>query len=261
MAQGQEETQVWVEVVTPGRFEGQTIVVTGAANGIGRAVAARIVAEGGRVVAVDISDERLAALAEELGDAIVPVVADITNDDDVAAVVKAAGGRIDGLGNVAGIMDDFAPVAEVTDAMWERVMGVNVTGPFKLMRAIIPGMVEAGGGTIANVTSEAGLRGGAAGTAYTTSKHAVVGLTRSSALMYGGAGVRTNAVAPGAVATGMAIPGVNQAGIGKCGPVHALAGSPASPEALAASITFLLSRDSVNINGAILPSDGGWSSY
>lgn len=251
--------QGWVEVVTPGRFAGQTIVVTGAASGIGRAVATRIVAEGGRVVAVDISGERLAALAGELGDAVVPVVADITNDDDVAAVVSAAGGRIDGLGNVAGIMDDFAPVADVSDAMWNRVMGVNVTGPFKLMRAIIPGMVAAGGGTIVNITSEAGLRGGAAGTAYTTSKHALIGLTRSAATMYGADGVRTNAVAPGGVATGMAIPGVNEAGMRRLGPIHATAAAPAQPAALAAAITFLLSADSVNINGAILPSDGGWS--
>ncbi|WP_454300869.1 SDR family NAD(P)-dependent oxidoreductase [Salana multivorans] len=249
----------WVEVVTPGRFAGQTVIVTGAASGIGRATATRVAREGGRVVAVDVSAERLEALVTELGEAVVPVVADITNDDDVARVVAAAEGRVHALANVAGIMDDFAPVAEVSDAMWDRVLAVNLTGPFRLMRAVIPGMVAAGGGTIVNVTSEAGLRGGAAGTAYTASKHALIGLTRSAATMYGPDGVRTNAVAPGGVATGMAIPGVNAAGMARLHPVHATAPAPAQPEALAASIAFLLSADSVNLNGAILPSDGGWS--
>ncbi|ROR96345.1 NAD(P)-dependent dehydrogenase (short-subunit alcohol dehydrogenase family) [Salana multivorans] len=254
-----EEPTGWVEVITPGRFAGRTVVVTGAASGIGRATTSRLVREGARVVAVDISAERLDALVADLGEAIVPVAADVTSDDGIAAIVAAAGERVHGLGNVAGIMDDFAPVAEVSDAMWERVMAVNVTGPFRLMRALIPGMVAAGGGTVVNVTSEAGLRGAAAGTAYTTSKHALVGLTRSAATMYGPAGLRVNAVAPGGVATGMAIPGTNEAGMARLRPFHGTAPAPALPEALAASICFLLSEDSVNVNGAILPSDGGWS--
>jgi len=107
--------------------------------------------------------------------------------------------------------DDIAPLHEVSDQMWSRVLGVNIA-------------------------SEAALRGNASGVAYTASKHAVVGLTRSAAFMYGPKGIRVNAVAPGGVATG--IPTAAQ---------------------LAASITFLLSDDGVNINGVVLPSDGGWS--
>lgn len=92
----------WVEVVTPGRFAGQTVIVTGAASGIGRATATRVSRrEGGRVVAVDVSAERLEALVTGLGQAVVPVVADITNDDDVARVVAAAQGRVHALANVA----------------------------------------------------------------------------------------------------------------------------------------------------------------
>ena len=90
--------------------------------------------------------------------------------------------------------------------MWDRVMGVNVTGAFKLTRAVLPAMMAAGAGSVVNIASEAGLRGSASGNAYTTSKHAVIGLTRSAAFMYGPHGIRVNAVAPGGVATGIPFP-------------------------------------------------------
>ncbi|MCV5597637.1 SDR family oxidoreductase, partial [Escherichia coli] len=90
----------------------------------------------------------------------------------------------DGLANIAGIMDGMVPLHELEDQLWEKVMAVNVTGTFALTRAVLPAMLEAGRGAIVNVTSEAGLRGSAAGTAYTASKHAVVGMTRSAAVLY-----------------------------------------------------------------------------
>ncbi|MFJ9037341.1 SDR family NAD(P)-dependent oxidoreductase [Streptomyces sp. NPDC102406] len=248
----------WTEQVTPGRFDGRTVVVTGAASGIGRAVAARIVREGGRVVAVDVS-ERVADLAADLGGSVVPVTADITAPASAQAVLSAAGGRVDGLANVAGVMDDDAAVHEVDDEIWDRVMRVNVDGPMRLMRAVLPGMLAAGGGRIVNVVSEAALRGSAAGAAYTTSKHALVGLTRSSAYQYAGTGVRVNAVAPGAVATGIPVPAPAPYGSARTARMRVAIPGLAMAEELAASITFLLSEDSVNINGAILPSDGGWS--
>src|SRR5699024_9611338 len=126
-----------------------------------------------------------------------------TDDQAVTRILEAAGDRIDGLANVAGIMDKMQPVHEVDDALWQKLFAVNVTGTFKLMKAVIPGMLERGAGNIVNIASEAGLRGSAAGTAYTASKHAVVGLTKSSAHLYGLSGLRINAVAPGAVATGI----------------------------------------------------------
>lgn len=151
----------WVEKVTPGRFAGKTVIVTGAASGIGRATASRVAREGGRVIAVDISAEKLDAFAADRRGAaaeIVTVAGDITAQESVDAIVAAAGARIDGLANVAGINDDFSPLHETTDAMWERVMGVNVTGAFTLTRAVLPAMIGAGAGSIVNIASEAGLR-------------------------------------------------------------------------------------------------------
>jgi NAD(P)-dependent dehydrogenase (short-subunit alcohol dehydrogenase family) len=251
----------WREKPTPGRFDGKTVVVTGAASGIGRATASRIAREGGRVIAVDISAERLEALVTSLPDAgIVAVAGDITKQDDIDRIVEAAGGTIDALANVAGINDDFSPLHETTDAVWDRVIGINLTGGFKLSRAVIPVMLAAGRGSIVNVSSEAGLRGNASGNAYTVSKHGVIGLTRSAAFMYAKQGIRVNAVAPGGVATGIPMPAnVSEAGSARLHPFQMAIPTVATAEQLAASITFLLSDDAVNINGAVLASDGGWS--
>ncbi|SBN62437.1 NAD(P)-dependent dehydrogenase, short-chain alcohol dehydrogenase family [Curtobacterium sp. 9128] len=257
----------WTEQVTAGRFAGKTVVVTGAASGIGRATASRIVREGGRVVAVDVSAERLADFAAGFGGGasaaggeVVTVTGDITKQDDIDAIVAAAGDRIDALANVAGINDDFSPLHETSDATWDRVIGINLTGGFKLSRAVLPVMLAAGKGAIVNVASEAGLRGNASGNAYTVSKHGVIGLTRSAAFMYAQQGIRVNAVAPGGVATGIPMPAhVSEVGAARLGPFQAAIPSLATAEQLAASITFLLSDDAVNINGAVLASDGGWS--
>jgi len=251
----------WHERVTAGRFTGRTAIVTGAASGIGRATASRIAREGGRVVAVDISAERLAEFTDSLPESdIVTVTADITLQEQIDTVVTAAGETIDALANVAGINDDFSALHETTDAMWNRVLGINLTGAFRLSRAVIPAMLRAGRGSIVNVASEAGLRGNASGNAYTVSKHGVIGLTRSAAFMYGPQGIRVNAVAPGGVATGIPMPAhMSEAGSARLRPFQSAIPTVATAEQLAASITFLLSDDGVNVNGAILPSDGGWS--
>ncbi|MEW1976377.1 SDR family NAD(P)-dependent oxidoreductase [Microbacterium profundi] len=251
----------WVEKTTPGRFAGKTIIVTGAASGIGKATASRIAREGGRVVAVDIAADKLDAFKAELADAdIVTVAGDLTKQESIDAVVAAAGDRIDGLANVAGINDDFSPAGETPDAVWDRVIAINLTAPFKLMRAVLPLMEAAGGGAILNVSSEAGLRGNASGNAYTASKHGIIGVTKSAAFMYGPKGIRVNSVAPGGVATGIPMPpNMSEAGSARLAPFQQAIPTVATAEQLAASITFLLSDDAVNINGAIVASDGGWS--
>ncbi|WP_241245939.1 SDR family NAD(P)-dependent oxidoreductase [Microbacterium sp. 4R-513] len=254
------QPRAWTERIDIGRFSGRTVIVTGAGSGIGRATASRIAREGGRVIAVDVSQERLDDfVAQHDGSEVVPLTADITDDAGVASIIAAAGDTIDGLANIAGIMDDMTPVGELSDAVWERVLRVNVTGTMKLMRAVIPAMLAQGGGSIVNTASEAALRGSAAGAAYTASKHAVVGLTKSSAFMYGPSGIRVNAVAPGATITNIEASFGSPLGADRVQTAMAVMPAPAEAEALAASITFLLSDDGVNVNGVTLASDGGWS--
>lgn len=255
-----QEASEWTEKITEGRFTGKTIIVTGAGSGIGRATASRIAREGGRVIGVDISQERLDEFKNSLPDSNIEVVAgDITNDENVAKIIEVAGDTVDGLANIAGIMDNMTPVHEVSDEVWNRVMNVNVVGTMKLMRAVVPKMLEASAGSIVNITSEAGLRGSAAGAAYTASKHAVIGLTKSSAFAYTGTGIRVNAVAPGGVATNIEAKFDSPMFLDRFGVASAVMPAPTTADQLAASITFLLSDDGTNINGAILPSDGGWS--
>jgi NAD(P)-dependent dehydrogenase (short-subunit alcohol dehydrogenase family) len=148
----------------------------------------------------------------------------------------------------------------VDDELWDRVFRINVTALMRLTRAVVPLMLDAGTGSVVNVASEAGLRGSAAGAAYTASKHAVVGLTKNSAVMYGPKGLRFNAVAPGATITNIVADWGSQLAAERLGPLmQANIPAPATAAQLAASITFLLSDDGTNLNGAVLASDGGWS--
>jgi NAD(P)-dependent dehydrogenase (short-subunit alcohol dehydrogenase family) len=228
-----------MSVFTPGRFDGKTAIVTGAGSGIGKATAVQLAQEGATVIAADISAERLAEFVAEHGDLkIVTVVGDISTEDGVQAVVAAAGGKVDALANIAGIMDGFLPPAEVDDATWERVFAVNVTAVMRLTRVALPLMLEAGTGAIVNVSSEAGIRGAAAGTAYTASKHAVNGYTKSVAVFYKGNGIRCNAVAPGGVITNVD-GSFRSAHAGEVlGPLlQTVVPTPAAAEELAATIT------------------------
>lgn len=236
-------------------------MVTGAGSGIGLATALRIAREGGDVVAVDLDPERLAALSQaHPGPALATVVAGVAADAGIDAIATAVGTRLDGRVNNAGIIDGYAPLGETDDALWRQVMAVNLDGPFRLTRALLPLLLQAPAASVVNVDSEAALRGSACGTAYTTSKHALLGLTRSAAFFYGPKGVRFNAVAPGAVATNIGGPVRSEwAQARSMDIIRAVAPPQAAPEQLAAPICWLLSRDSDNVCGTVLAADGGWS--
>lgn len=246
------------------RFSSKSALVTGAGSGIGQAIAERLVEEGARVIVADVVPERVNEVAEQLGSAAVGVVADVSKQSEVVSMIDKAlteFGRLDVLCNNAGIFDGMTPLAEVSDALWERMMCVNVDGIFYACRRALPLMLEQGGGAIVNTASLAGICGGKGGSAYTVSKHAVVGLTRSVAFHYGPQGVRCNAVCPGGVFTRVmeSSPDIHAQGMERM--LQSAKGSPepAEPGQIADTVAFLASDDARYVNGAILPVDGGWS--
>ncbi|GAA1748845.1 hypothetical protein GCM10009734_65760 [Nonomuraea bangladeshensis] len=156
-------------------FDGRVALITGAGSGIGRAMAVAFAKAGARVVACDLNEESARQTASAIGDQAVAVAADIGDETAVSALAEAAigaYGRIDVLCNNAGIMDTMALPADIPIEQWEHVLRVNLTGTFLVTHAVLPHMLRQGGGAIVNTASEAGIRGGAAGAAYTASSTA-----------------------------------------------------------------------------------------
>ncbi|WP_329204838.1 SDR family oxidoreductase [Streptomyces sp. NBC_01696] len=246
--------------------QGRSVIVTGAGSGIGRATALLFAEEGARIVIADVDDAAARAVAEEVqraGGTAVTVIGDLREQtvvDRVAATAVEEFGGIDVLVNNAGIMDSMSAAADTGDEEWDRVIGINLTAPFRLTRAALPHMLAAGKGAVVFTASEASLRGSAAGAAYTASKHGIAGLTKSLAVMYRDKGIRSNAIAPGGTLTNIRVDADRGAhGPAALAPYMGNVGSPARAEEQAAAIVFLASDAASNINGAVLPVDNGWS--
>ncbi|MFA5944230.1 MAG: glucose 1-dehydrogenase [Candidatus Thermoplasmatota archaeon] len=243
-------------------------IVTGAGAGIGKAIVLHFAKEGAKVVAAGRNKKDLDTLVADLqewGGTVLAVEADVSNPTDVARIFDKAiakFGRIDVLVNNAGIMDDFTPVAEVTDDLWRRVMGTNLDGVFYGCRLAVKAMLGQGSGSIINIASIGGLQGGRAGAAYTASKHAVIGLTKNIGYMYAKTGIRCNAIAPGGVATTIGQKmkphpfGYERMAAGIANAVRV-----GTPEEIAAMAVFLASDESSLMNGAIVTADAGWTAY
>jgi NAD(P)-dependent dehydrogenase (short-subunit alcohol dehydrogenase family) len=248
-------------------LEGRGVVVTGAASGIGRATALKFAQEGAKVLVADLDRAGAEETVKEIdaaGGVALAVVGDLSDQQVVDTVVERAMeafGRLDVLVNNAGIMDRMSALGETDDAEWERVIRINLTAPFLLTRAVLPHMLAAGSGSIVFTASEAGLRGSAAGAAYTASKHGIVGLVKNLAVMYRGQGIRANAIAPGPTATSIHVDAGQEAHgpavIGQL--IGANIGRLGSAEEQAAAIVFLASDAASFVNGAVLPVDDGWA--
>ncbi len=182
-----------------GRFTGRTAVVTGGASGLGKASAARIVAEGGQVVLWDLNADALKAAAEEVGAAAI-VALDVSDPEAVEAAARtsheALGGRIDILVASAGITGATVPVQEFPLDSWKRVVDINLNGVFYCCRAVTPYMLDSGYGRIVNVASVAGKEGNPNASAYSASKAGVIGFTKSLGKELAGKGVIANSLTP-----------------------------------------------------------------
>jgi NAD(P)-dependent dehydrogenase (short-subunit alcohol dehydrogenase family) len=236
----------------------KTALITGGARGIGLATAKGLVEMGWKVAILDRDVEALEAAGQEV-ETVTQIAADVSRPEDVARAVAEITedfGRLDGLVNNAGVAD-FGPIRDTTFERWRRVMETNLDGPFLMTQAFTDLLAADGGGAVVNITSISGLRASTLRVAYGTSKAALAQLTLQQAAELGEIGIRVNAVAPGPVATKLAM-AVHS-------PEIIAAYHDALPlnrygkeEEIAAAINFLLSDKASFITGQILAADGGF---
>jgi NAD(P)-dependent dehydrogenase (short-subunit alcohol dehydrogenase family) len=249
-----------------GRFDGRVAIVTGGAAGIGRAVARRLVADGARVMLVDLDADALSATRDEIG-AAGSVVADVADEAAVGGYVAQTVerfGRVDLFVNNAGIEGPRVPLVDVSTVDFDRVMAVNARGVFLGLREVMRVLLRQGqGGAIVTTASQGGVRAAPRFSPYIAAKHAVVGLTRAASWEGAPHGIRVNAVAPGHIDTRMAR-------------ALAASGNPDDPEAVMAEVsaripmgrygtagevanlvTWLLSPEASYVSGSVYLIDAG----
>jgi 3alpha(or 20beta)-hydroxysteroid dehydrogenase len=234
------------------RLNGKVALVSGGARGIGAAAARGMIAEGAKVVIGDLLDREGRALAKELGPSGTYVHLDVTKRGDWESAVATAErsyGRLDVLVNNAGIAN-FGPIDEYSHADWDKVIAINLTGVFNGMKAAIPALKKAGGGSIVNISSTAGIRGYPALPGYTASKFGVRGLSKAAALDLARYGIRVNSLHPGFVRTPMT------AGVPE-DTRHVAMDRAGDPGEIAHLIVFLASDESSFSTGAEFIADGG----
>ncbi len=243
----------------PGRFEGKTVLISGGARGQGAAEARLLVAEGAKVVIGDLLEAEGHALAAELGPACRFLPQDVTAEADWASAVAAAealGGTLTGMVNNAGIYTP-RPLMETDAALFEAHMRVNQLGCFLGMQAVVPAMERAGGGSIVNISSTAGLRGSPGALAYCATKWALRGMTKAAAVDLAPRGIRVNSVHPGPIDTEMVKVWSNEQRAMRIGAIPM--GRMGTAEEVARLVLFLLSDDAAYITGAEVTVDGGVS--
>lgn len=248
------------------RLSGKVAIVTGAASGMGKAIAELYAKEGARVVVSDMNLDGTQAVVEGISGEAFAIQTDVTSEEALQQLfdetVKTFG-QVDILVNNAGIMDGMEPVGEISNERWEKIFAVNTVSVMKSMRIAVDLFTKQGHGVIVNNISAGGLYGARAGAAYTASKHAVVGLTKNTAFMYADQNIRCNGIAPGAVATniGSTMTNMSQAGFGRQQLGMAINPRIGQPEEIAQLALFLGSDESSFINGQVVAIDGGWTAY
>jgi 3alpha(or 20beta)-hydroxysteroid dehydrogenase len=238
------------------RLQGKVALITGAARGQGEAEARLFVAEGARVVLADVRDELGEKVAASLGEAARYVHLDVAQEADwqrAVALAEAEFGRLDILVNNAGIPGEFCPTEDCTLESYQRTIAVNQIGPFLGMKTAIPALRRAGGGSIVNVGSVAGLHGLPGMVAYGASKWALRGMTKAVALEVGRDNIRVNALHPGSVETPMMHPDLDRAALARDQAIQRVA----RPEEMASAALFLASDESAFVTGADLAADAG----